>query len=256
MPEKRDSHMKYGLQLFSVRDVAEQNFEEALRVASDLGFASVEPAGFFGSTPAQVTSWLKKYNLEVWSTHTGLREMTENFEGVIAMHKAIGCNQVIFSTSKFKTAHQLEQTMETILHFESKLKKEGMEMLFHNHIPEFLPNEDGQIFFEELWKQTDLCFELDTFWAYNAGLDPLDVMERCRDRLRFIHLKDGFPKDLSNPANTGRGMALGEGEAPVASVRKKAIEMGLPMIVESGDCSPTGPEEVARCMNYLKSLDA
>lgn len=248
--------MRYGLQLFSVRDVAEQNFEEALRVASELGFVSVEPAGFYGSSPEQVVSWLQKYNLEVWSTHTGLREMTENFDGVIAMHKAIGCNKLIFSTSKFKTAAQLEQTMETILYFEEKLKKEGMEMLFHNHIPEFLPNEDGQIFFEELWKRTDLCFELDTFWAYNAGLDPLDVMERCRERLRFVHLKDGFPKDLSNPTNTGRGMALGEGEAPVAAVRKKAIELGLPMIVESGDCSPTGPEEVARCMDFLKAEDA
>ena len=248
--------MRYGLQLFSVRDVAEQNFEEALRVASALGFVSVEPAGFYGSSPEQVFSWLQKYNLEVWSTHTGLREMTENFDGVITMHKAIGCNKLIFSTSKFKTAAQLEQTMETILYFEEKLKKEGMEMLFHNHIPEFLPNEDGQIFFEELWKRTDLCFELDTFWAYNAGLDPLDVMERCRERLRFVHLKDGFPKDLSNPTNTGRGMALGEGEAPVAAVRKKAMEMGLPMIVESGDCSPTGPEEVARCMDFLKAEDA
>ena len=248
--------VKYGLQLFSLRDVAAADFEEALRVSAELGYSSVEPAGFFENTPDDVVSWLQKYDLEVWSTHTGLREMSENFDGVIAMHKAIGCNKLIFSTSKFKTAAQLEQTMETILHFQKRLKDEGMEMMFHNHIPEFLPNEDGQIFFEELWKRTDLCFELDTFWAYNAGLDPLDVMERCRERLRFIHLKDGFPKDLSNPINTGRGMALGEGEAPVAAVRKKAIEMGLPMIVESGDQHPTGPQEVARCMRYLKALDA
>lgn len=248
--------MEYGLQLFSLRDVAEHHFEEALCVASSLGFTSVEPAGFFGNTPKDVVAMLQKYDLSVPTTHTGLRELTENFDGVIEMHRAIGCNKLIFSTSKFKTRAQLEDTLKTVLYFQEKLAKEGMELLFHNHIPEFLPNEDGMIFFEELWKRTDLCFELDTFWAYNAGLDPMETMERCRERLRFVHLKDGFPKDLSNPTNTGRGMALGEGEAPVAAVRKKAIEMGLPMIVESGDCYPTGPEEVARCMRYLKQLDA
>ena len=248
--------MEYGLQLFSLRDVAEGDFDRALGVAAELGFTSVEPAGFFGNAPEAVVAMLQKYGLGVPTTHTGLRELTENFDGVIEMHKAIGCNKMIFSTSKFKTKAQLEDTLKTVLHFQEKLKKEGMELLFHNHIPEFLPNEDGQIFFEELWKRTDLCFELDTFWAYNAGLDPVELMERIRDRLRFVHLKDGIPKDLSNPGGTGRGMALGEGEAPVAAVRKKAMEMGLPMIVESGDCFPTGPEEVARCMSYLKTLDA
>ena len=212
--------MEYGLQLFSLRDVAEQNFDEALRVAAELGFSSVEPAGFFGNAPEAVAAMLQKYGLGVPTTHTGLRELTE-----------------------------------TVLYFREKLKKEGMELMFHNHIPEFLPNADGQIFFEELWKRTDLRFELDTFWAYNAGLDPVELMERLGDRLCFVHLKDGFKKDLLHPEGTGRGMALGEGEAPVAAVHKKAIELGLPMIVESGDCYPTGPLEVARCMNYLQSLN-
>ena len=247
--------MEYGLQLFSLRDVAEQNFDEALRVAAELGFSSVEPAGFFGNAPEAVAAMLQKYGLGVPTTHTGLRELTENLDGVIKMHRAIGCNTLIFSSSKFKTAAQLEQTMETVLYFREKLKKEGMELMFHNHIPEFLPNADGQIFFEELWKRTDLRFELDTFWAYNAGLDPVELMERLGDRLCFVHLKDGFKKDLLHPEGTGRGMALGEGEAPVAAVHKKAIELGLPMIVESGDCYPTGPLEVARCMNYLQSLN-
>lgn len=248
--------MKYGLQLFSVRDAAEQNFDEMLRCVAELGYDTVEPAGFFGNSGKEVAKMLQKYGLGICATHTGLRELTTDFEGVIETHRALGCDKIIFSSSKFKTAVQLEQTLQTVLEVEEKLKKEGIRLMFHNHIPEFLPNEDGQIFFEELWKRTDLCFELDTFWAFNAGLDPVELMERCRDRLRFIHLKDGFKKDLSKPGDPGRGMALGEGEAPVAQVRKKAIELGLPMIVESGDLYPTGIQEVTRCMSFLKKLDA
>ena len=40
--------MEYGLQLFSVRDLAEKNLDEALRQVSALGYKFVEFAGFFG----------------------------------------------------------------------------------------------------------------------------------------------------------------------------------------------------------------
>jgi hypothetical protein len=32
--------------------------------------------------------------------------------------------------------------------------------------------------------------------------------------------------------------------------------MGLIIVVESEDLSPSGPEEVARCMDFLKAEDA
>ena len=40
--------MKYGLQMFSVRDVTEQDMEGALRQVAEMGYASVEFAGFMG----------------------------------------------------------------------------------------------------------------------------------------------------------------------------------------------------------------
>jgi sugar phosphate isomerase/epimerase len=130
--------MNYGLQLFSLRDVAEKDFDEALGVAASLGFTSVEPAGFFGNDPDAVAAMLQKYGLGVPTTHTGLRELTENFDGVIKMHRAIGCNKLIFSSSKFKTKVQLEDTLKTVLYFQEKLEKEGMELMFHNHYLQLL----------------------------------------------------------------------------------------------------------------------
>ena len=109
---------------------------------------------------------------------------------------------------------------------------------------------------DELAKRTNVMFELDTFWVYNAGLRAVDVMEKFRDRLQFIHLKDGIAQDFSNPESKIEGKSLGSGKAPVAAVRKKAIEMGLTIVVESEDLSPSGPEEVGRCMDFLKGQDA
>ena len=58
-----------------------------------------------------------------------------------------------------------------------------------------------------------------------------------------IHLKDGIGR---------AGKALGEGNAPVLDVIAKAKELNLAMVVESEGLDPTGLEEVARCIEFLK----
>ena len=40
--------MEYGLQLFSVRDVTENDLEGALRQVAEMGYSAVEFTGFFG----------------------------------------------------------------------------------------------------------------------------------------------------------------------------------------------------------------
>ena len=237
--------MRYGLQLFSVRDVAEQNFEEALRVASELGFVSVEPAGFYGSSPEQVVSWLQKYNLEVWSTHTGLREMTENFDGVIAMHKAIGCKDIIIPGAAVYTRREIEEFIENVNRWIPVLKAEGISLHYHNHDREFKMMDDGYVPHDELAARTELKFEIDTYWAYVAGKDPIAVLEHYGDRVEFIHLKDGYADRT--------GKSLGLGTAPVAEVLDYAVNHGKKIVVESEGLEPTGLEEVKRCIDYLKA---
>ena len=51
-------------------------------------------------------------------------------------------------------------------------------------------------------------------------------------------------------------MALGEGDAPVKRVYDMAIRNGFDIVVESEGLNPTGVEEVGRCMDYLKKLEA
>ena len=109
---------------------------------------------------------------------------------------------------------------------------------------------------DELANRTKILFQIDIFWAFNAGKDPLQVMEQYRDRITTIHLKDGFAQDHADPASEAVGTSLGMGQVPVEAVRKKALEMGLNIVVESEGLDPTGPEEVKRCITYLQSLDA
>ena len=57
--------MKYGIQMYSVRDVAQKDLKAALKTVAEIGYNSVEFAGFFGNDAETVRSWLEEYGLEV-----------------------------------------------------------------------------------------------------------------------------------------------------------------------------------------------
>ncbi len=245
--------MKYGLQLYSVRDITKDDFDGALRAVAEMGYKMVEPAGFFGLPATEVKAMLDHYGLEVCSTHTKYTEVFEKFEETLEYHKNIGCKNIIIPSAPFKTREAVTYTVDSINRYQPIIEAEGMKLHFHNHSGEFLPNIDGQIAEEEFAKRTKINFELDTFWVFNAGLDPVATMEKYRDRVSFIHLKDGIPASGGEKAI---GKSVGSGQAPVEAVRKKAIEMGANIVIESEGLEPTGLEEVKRCIDFLKGLDA
>ncbi len=247
--------MKIGLQLYSVRDAAQENYAAMLKQVASLGYEAVETAGFFGLSAEEVSKMLCENSLKIWATHTQLKLLEEDFAGVVAYHKTIGCKNLIFPHLPHATAEEVVAMVERINYYQPLLEKEGITLHYHNHSGEFLPNTDGQIPFEIMAKETRVNFEFDTFWLCNAGRDPIKMMEAYRDRVNLIHLKDGFKQDFSDPESKPRGMAIGSGEIPVDAILKKARELGFSVIVESEGLDPTGLEEVARCMDYLKKQD-
>ncbi len=240
--------MEYGIQMYSLRDLTDKDMEGALRTVAALGYKKVEFAGFFGHSAEKIVAWLNRFGLSVSGTHTGWGELKEeHFAETVAYHKAIGNKHIIIPGADLSTKEKLDAFVDFVNVVQPKLAAEGIELGFHNHSGEFLPTSYGQIIHEELQARTALNFEIDTYWAYVAGKDPVTLLEKLRDRVSVIHLKDGLAD--------GKGLALGEGTAPVAAVRKKAIELGMQMVVESEGLQPTGPDEVGRCMQYLRGLD-
>ena len=239
--------MDYGLQLYSVRDVTESDLEGTLKKVAEIGYRYVEFAGFFGHSAEEVKAMLDRYGLIVSGTHSGLGDLDADFEGTVKYHKTIGNTNYIVPGAPTWTAAELDETIEKINKYQPMLAAEGIRMAYHNHDGEFKPNADGQIPHEEMERRTNIDFQIDTFWAFVAGKDPVEVITRLKDRVHVIHLKDGL--------RNGHGYALGEGEAPVAAVREKAIELGMLMVVESEPLQPDGISEATRCINYLKSLE-
>ena len=239
--------MEYGLQMYSVRDITQNDLPGAIAKVAQLGYKLIAFAGFFGHSAEEVNQMLADNGVVISGTHTGLGELLNDYEGTLAFHKAIKNPIYIIPGHDLSTKEKLDQFIDDVNRLQPMLKAEGIEMGFHNHSGEFLPNKDGIIVYDELVARTGLRLEIDTFWAYAAGKDPVALMEQLKDRLRFIHIKDGF--------QNGEGKPLGQGTAPVAAVYAKAIELGVPMVVESETLTPDGLTEAKICFEYLKGQE-
>jgi sugar phosphate isomerase/epimerase len=252
---------EYGLQMYSVRDLTEKDLRGALKRVAELGYKHVEFAGFFGNSAEDVRSWLAEYGLTVSATHTGCAAITpDEIKKTIAYHKELGCTELIVPGARYSTPEELEYTVALFNYAEKKLAAAGITLGYHNHSKEFYPTSYGKVVMDEILARTNVHTEIDTFWLFNAGIDPIPYLEAHKDRIRVIHVKDGIfdpamKRDFDTAHDAVKGKALGEGVAPVKAVREWALANGVRMVVESEGLDPTGLEEVGRCIRYLATLE-
>ena len=235
--------MDYGIQLYSIRDLAKESFEEAVRTAAKIGYSSIEFAGFFGRSSAEVVKAMDDAGIRICGTHSGWGELANDYENTLRFHKEIGNTHYTIPGADLSTPEKLKDFVEFLNYMTPKLASEGIELAYHNHSREFIVNDFGVRTHDVLAAETSVKFEIDTYWAFVAGEDPVAVLEKYAHRMALIHLKDGTPE--------GKGRSLGLGSAPLADVVAAAKRLGLYMIVESEGQEPDGPAEITRCIDWL-----
>ena len=253
--------VEYGLQMYSLRDITKDDLKAALKKVADMGYKYIEFAGFFDNSAEDVKSWLDEYGLICSGTHTGAAPLAADvIDETIAYHKAIGCTNLIIPGMDWSTQEKLEENIALMNTAQKKLAENGIALGYHNHSAEFFTTSYDKVIMDEIINRTSVELEIDTFWAFNAGVDPVAYCESLKDRIRVIHLKDGIPtspenRNILHNHDGVAGKSVGAGDAPVNAVREWAMQNNVLMVIESEGLDPTGPEEVQRCIDYLRQLD-
>lgn len=238
-----------SVQLYSLRDASEQNFDAVLESIAAFGYQGVEPFNLFGKTPAEFRAKVDSIGLKVSSTHTPWGVAAEVSE-IVEVAGIFGTRFVVggYSQEELSTHEDALKLADEINARVDALAAQGVTFCLHNHWWEFLRINDKLIYDTIAEACPKLSFETDVYWAANFGAEsPADVVSRLASRIPLMHVKDG-PLVRDEPM-----LALGQGKVPVldciAAADPDALEW---LVVELDECATDMTEAVGASYNYLR----
>lgn len=241
-----------GLQLYTVRDHLEKDFEGTMRKVADLGYKGVEFADFYGRTAEQVKALLDETGLSVAGAHRPYARLRDALEEEIAFNKAIGNRNLVFPYLAEEDRDKWDVVIADLKAIGKRCAEEGMVLFYHNHEFELQIAYDGQSALDAIYSQVPselLQVELDSCWVSYAGLDPLKYISKYSGRLPLLHLKDM----ITNEDGSAETVELGKGEIDIKAIADAAIDNKVEwLIVEQDNCAGDSMDSIAVSMEWIK----
>lgn len=254
-------HIDVGLQLYSLRNQIPKDVPGMLKRVHDMGITDVEAAGFYGKSAAEFRKELDAAGLHASGAHFQWDEFSKNIDAIIKDAKAIGAEYItlpwIPHTGRF-TEEKAHEAAGKFNEWGRKCMDAGLKFTYHPHGYEFTASGDGTVF-DQLVKETDPAlanFELDIFWAYHGGADPVKLMQRYPNRFVQMHLKD-MRKGVKVPQTTGKedvenDVAMGTGQLDLPAIIKEAQRVGIRHYYIE-DESSRSMEQIPESIKYVRS---
>ena len=225
-----------GLQLWSLRALAQKDPNAMLKLARSMGVTHVETAGLYGMTPDQFATALKGADLRATSMHIGLDEFKKNPQNVIGTAKALGVKYVGTAWYPHQGAFTEADARKAIADFNAigkTMKEAGLQFFYHNHGYEPVAFGDGTLL-DLMIRETDpnlVKFEMDVLWTFLPNVDPAALIRKYPGRFKLMHIKDmkpGVPRgSLSGGLPDSLQAVIGQGQVNWPEVMKAAKADGL-----------------------------
>lgn len=188
-----------ALQIYSVRDMLEKDFEGTLRKVKAMGYDGVEPAGLYGHTAVEVKALLDEIGLQMVSAHIGVDELQQ--DAALDDYKAAGLEYAVIPwMTGPKTDAELAENIAKIRAIAERCKARGLQLLYHNHDFEFHKMGDAYVldhYYGNVPAEL-LQTELDTCWVNVGGEDPAAYVRKYSGRAPVVHLKDFVGQKTEN----------------------------------------------------------
>ena len=268
---------RFAAQMYTLRNIVGQDFTGACRRLAALGFQGAELTDMRGHLSAADLKKLGQDRGMTWlSVHVPLEEMESELPAIMDYYREAGIATLVcpwLHEQRRKTFDDWHHIGKILGDISTTLRGAGMTLAYHHHDFEFLnvviPNSNANAEAGNLIEQpggaatcgmdiilritapADVKIELDTYWLYDVGLSPAEIIRGLAGRLALLHCKD---------------MAMGEGRrfSPVGSgglnwpeILSGARSAGLEwLIVEQDECYGQDPFGcLAESMGYLRRLN-
>jgi sugar phosphate isomerase/epimerase len=232
---------------------------ETLRLMKEAGYEGIELNGFMIKKMPMIVraltrmagmpigrsgklDWRKliaESGLKVVSVHEDLGSILNRSQEIIDEAKTYGTEYVVVTGMHRFDYSDKKAVLELIdkLNRAGKLLEEGgIHFLYHNHNCEFRKVEHGKIAYELILEKTDpqyVNFEFDSYWAAEAGVDTLGLMEILGDRMKLYHINDRGTR-ITGPTGSilkSDSMELGYGNMNLTAMIETAKKYGVKAII-------------------------
>ena len=250
-----------GLQLYSVRASMAEDFEGTLRAVKEMGYDTVEFAGYYGRSGEQIKALLDELGLRCVSVHQGLDFFNDEPEKKIEFLKTFGVKYSVipwYKKEELAGSEKWEETAALFRRTADLFAENGIKLGYHNHDFEFDLHE-GKYLYDYIFEAVDeskIEPEIDTCWVRYAGLMPDEQIRKFSGRVTLVHLKDFVCKKLAsgpayalidengNPMKPGTKQdngfefrPLGMGMQDFAAILKACEECGTETVIVEQDQS-------------------
>lgn len=204
---------RIGLQLYTLRDAARANLEQTLTDIAGIGYREVElldEMKNFGMPPKQLRALLDRLHLRAPSTHISTAAL-DDIPRLMDDAHVLGHEYVIVASlplGKTPTLDDYRKWADRLNTAGEEVRRHGLWLGFHDEAENFRPI-DGKIPYDVMVPRLDpkhVRLQLDLGNAAVGGADPLQYMERYRDRYWLFHVKDAPSIPAPHDADLGTGV--------------------------------------------------
>lgn len=204
-----------SIQLYSLRNYAD--LDRQLDALAETGFRYVETIGSHLADARGTRAKLDARGLAAPTGHVGMADLRTRLDWVADQARTVGIEELFMPAvppeERDQPADRWRKVGEDLAEMAERLAGHGIRLGYHNHHWEMKPYEDGRRPLEILFEAAQgskLTWEADVAWLVRGGVDPVEWLERYRDRLTAVHVKDIAPEgqnvDEDGWADVGRGV--------------------------------------------------
>ncbi|MDX2285739.1 MAG: TIM barrel protein [Bacteroidia bacterium] len=284
----------FGIQLFSLPRLLEQDFRQAIALLASMGYRSVElygpypfsapgaidrwkavtPAlgfsgsGYFGLQREEVAGILREHGLTAPSIHTDLDTLETRMGPLAEAAHALGHQYVglpAIPDERRTTLDGYKRTADAFNAIGEAAKREGIRFAYHNH-GYGLQELDGELPLDLLIRRTDpglVFLEMDIFWMTAGGGDPVAYLRSYPGRYRLMHLKDMKERKRFS-GDGGNAMqwielfpymtTAGSGVLDLAAIVAAAREAGVEHLIVEQDMVAQPEIALQQSLDFLKGV--
>jgi sugar phosphate isomerase/epimerase len=229
--------MKIGVQMYTIREYlkTEKEIASSFKRLKEIGFDMVQLSGLCPIGTDELASMLKENGIEACGTHSPWERVADKAEldKLIAEHKTLGCSQIGIGikpdiypdtydgyTGFIKKANEICEQIENA----------GLGFGYHNHELEFM-RFNGKCAIDRMIEECPkMEFTLDVFWVQAGGANPCDYIDKLKNRIRILHLKD-----FRVSGRQRQFAEIGQGNLDWPAIFSRCAKYGIPYAVIEQD---------------------